>query len=350
MEAGQNCRPGQRIRARGRFVVLVLAAIALILLPLVVKSPYYMHIVIMSGLNAILAMSFIIMLRTGLISLAIAAFWGMGAYASTLLVMRLKASFWLALPASAVIAGVIALCIGYLFVRNAGFGFVMLSAVLGMLIIVVFGNLRFLGGYQGIDSIPPPDPITIPFVATVEFTTKVPYYYLMLFLLLLTVGVLRAFYAAWTGRAWMAIGLNSRLAESLGINIFRYRLWAFVIASAIAGLAGSFYAHYIGAVIPATFDVFKTIYVHIFAILGGVDFAILGPIVGSVLMTFVPEFLRITKEIEPIVTGLLVILIILFLPKGLLSLLGFRGMSTYLGNGVEKFGGLIRSSLKLRRR
>ena len=139
----------------------------------------------------------------------------------------------------------------------------------------------------------------------------------------------------------MAIGLNPRLAESIGVNIFRYRLWSFVIASAIAGLAGSFYAHYIGAVIPNSFDVFKTIYLHIFAILGGVDFAILGPIVGSVVMTFVPEFLRITKEIEPIVTGLLVILIILFLPKGLLSLAGLRSGSTHLGEKVVRIRSMI---------
>ena len=350
MEAAQCSRGGLRGRIRGRTLASALAVIALVLLPLVVKSPYYMHILIMSGLNAILAMTFITMLRTGLISLSIAAFWGIGAYTSMLFVMRLKASFWLALPASIVVAGLIGLCIGYLFVRSAGFGFVMLSAVLGMLIIVVFGNLKFLGGYEGIESIPPPDQITIPLVARVEFASKAPYYYLMLVLLFVTIVILRAIYAAWTGRAWMAIGLNSRLAESLGVNVFRYRLWAFVISSAIAGMAGSFYAHYIGAVIPGSFDVFKTIYVHIFAILGGVDFAILGPIVGSVVMTFVPELLRITKVIEPIVTGVLVILIILFLPRGLLSLFGIQAMSTHVGRRIEKLGSFIKASLGFRAR
>jgi len=325
-----------------------LLVIILALVPVVVKSPYYMHIMIMFGINAILAMTFILMLRTGLISLAIAAFWGMGAYASTLLVMRLNLSFWLALPTSVAIVGMIALCIGYLFVRNAGFGFLMLTAVLGMLIVVVFGNIKFLGGYQGLESIPPPNPITLPFGLTIEFVSKVPYYYFTLFLLLLVVAVLSAFYAAWTGRAWIAIGLNPRLAASLGVNVFRYRLLAFVVASAIAGLAGSFYAHYITAIIPGSFDVFKTIHVHIYAILGGVDFALLGPVMGSLIMTFVPEFLRITKEIEPIVTGLLVILIILFLPRGLLSLLVLRDSPAQLGEKIARLSGAIKSALKLK--
>jgi branched-chain amino acid transport system permease protein len=325
-------------------VGIFLLAAFLISIPLVVRSPYHMHLVIMSGINAILAMTFVLMLRTGLISLAIAAFWGMGAYASTLLVMKAGLSFWLALPCSVVLVGGVALGLGYVFVRNAGFGFLMLTAVLGMLIVVVFGNLALFGGYSGIDSIPAPDPITLPLVTTIEFGSKVPFYYLMLFLLLLVVAAFSAFYRASTGRAWMAIGLNPRLAESLGVNLFRYRLWAFVIASAAAAVAGSFYAHYITAILPGSFDVFKTIYVHIYAILGGVDFLILGPVIGSVIMTFVPEFLRMTKEIEPIATGILVILMILFLPGGLLSLVGTPSTPDRPGTKIARLGKAIKAS------
>jgi branched-chain amino acid transport system permease protein len=319
------------------------------LIPLVVRSPYYLHLLIMSGLNTILAMSFVLMLRTGLISLAIAAFWGMGAYASTLFVMKLTLSFWLSLPAATVLVGLIALGIGFVFVRNAGFGFLMLTAVLGMLIVVVFGNLPFLGGYAGIDGIPAPDPIFLPFFKPVEFSSKVPYYYLMLCLLLLTILVYTAFYHAWTGRAWMAIGLTPRLAESVGVNVFRYRLWAFVIGSATAGLAGSFYAHYVSAVIPGSFDVFKTIHAHIYAILGGVEFAFLGPLIGSLIMTLVPEFLRIAREIEPIITGLLVILLILFLPRGILSLFGFRREDGNTAGTFVSTGKKIRGWLGIKR-
>ena len=319
-----------------KYLIAGLIVVVCLLVPLVVHSPYYMHLIIMSGVNTILAMTFVLMLRTGLISLAIAAFWGMGAYASTLFVMKLNLSFWLSLPAAGIVVGIIALGIGFVFVRNAGFGFLMLTAVLGMLIVVVFGNIPLLGGYAGIDGIPAPEPIRLPFLHTIAFSSKVPYYYLMLGLLFLIILIYSAFYGAWTGRAWMAIGLNPRLAESLGVNVFRYRLWAFVVGSATAGLAGSFYAHYVSAVIPGSFDVFKTIHAHIYAILGGVEFAFLGPLIGSLIMTLVPEFLRIAREIEPIITGLLVILLILFLPRGVLSLFGLqRGRADTAGIIVQ---------------
>ncbi len=93
------------------------------------------------------------------------------------------------------------------------------------------------------------------------------------------------------------------------MNLHRYRLLSFVVASMGAGLAGSFYAHYIGAVTPSTFGIFKTIHIHIYAILGGLGFPILGPIIGALIMTFVPEMLRITGEIEPIFTGFLIIIL-----------------------------------------
>jgi len=327
-----------------KFIGLIALIIILVLLPLVVKSPYHLHLLIMVGINTILAMSFVLMFKTGLISLAIAAFWGMGAYSSTLLVMRAGLSFWLAMPASAIIVGMIAFFVGFVVVRNAGFGFLMLTAVIGMLVVTVFGNIRWLGGYQGIDSIPAPDPITIPFIGTIEFVSKVPYYYLILVLLFGTTLAFCAMYAAWTGRAWTAIDLKHHLAEAVGINVFRYRLLAFVIAAVVAGYTGSFYSHYIGAVIPGTFDIFKTIYVHIYAILGGLQFAIFGPIIGSIFMTLIPEFLSITQEIEMIITGVFIILLILLLPNGLMSLMDLRGKDQILGGVLVNTGTAIQST------
>jgi branched-chain amino acid transport system permease protein len=92
----------------------------------------------------------------------------------------------------------------------------------------------------------------------------------------------------------------------------------------VAGLEGSFYAHYIGSINPNAFNIFKTINIHIYAILGGTGSAFLGPIIGTFIMTFVPESLRIAKEIEPILTGALLILLIIFLPGGILSLFDSR--------------------------
>jgi branched-chain amino acid transport system permease protein len=333
----------RHLRLMGIIVLILIIA----LLPLFVHSPYYLDLLIMVIVNAILAMTFIILLRTGLISLGIAAFWGIGAYSSTILVTKLNLFFWLSLPASALITGFIALCLGYPLIKNAGFSFVILTAVIGMIFVVAVGNIPQLGGYTGIANIPPPDPIRIPFLPPIEFVSKKPFFYLALFLFVVAILISSAFYEAWTGRAWIAIGLNPRLAESLGINVFGFRLLAFVVASVIAGLTGSFYAHYQGFVKPITYNLFATIYIHVYAILGGIGYAIMGPVLGSMVMTFFPELIRITREVAPIFTGALLVLLIMFLPKGLLSLLKWR---TVGAQSTAKIGKAIKSSLSTRRR
>jgi branched-chain amino acid transport system permease protein len=290
------------------------------LVPLFVHSPYYLDLVIIIILNTMLAMSFIILLKTGLISLAIAAFWGIGVYTSAILATKCHLSFWVCLPVTVLITGVFAFMLGFFLLKNVGFSFVMLTAVIGMLFTVTVGNITFLGGYNGISNVPPPSPIKLPFLPLVEFTSKTPFLYLALFLFLVVILINAAMNSAWIGRAWTAIGLNRQLAESVGINIFRYKLIAFVFASAILGLVGSFYAHYEGYVFPDTFGIWTVVYIQIYAVLGGIGFPVMGPLVGSVIMTFFPELIRITREIAPIFVGILLILLIMFLPNGLLSL------------------------------
>ena len=337
-----------RINIRsGKLIGLVVLGVILVLVPWLVRSPYHMHVLIMVGINAVLAMTFIFLHRTGLITLAIAAFWGIGAYSSALLAMRLDLSFWLALPLSTIITGIIGLCVGFILVRNSGFAFIILTATLGMAIVHVFGTFDVFGGYVGLVNIPRPEPIPLPFLAPIEFSRvdKTAYYYLMLFLVLIVVLALRAFYSAWTGRASRAIGLSPRLAESLGVNLFRYRLLAFVIAAIAAGLMGSFYAHYMQSLVPGTFDVLKTIYAHVYAILGGMGFAISGPVIGAFIMTIVPESLRVVREFEPIFTGLFLILLVLFLPNGLLGLLSLRQRAARPSESIARVGRWIRAYL-----
>ena len=331
----------------GKLIGLIVLGVILVLVPWLVHSPYHMHLLIMVGIYAVLAMTFIFLLRTGLITLAIAAFWGIGAYSSALLTMRLGLSFWLALPLSTIITGIIGLCIGYILVRNPGFAFIIITLAFGMAIVQVFGTFDVFGGYVGIVNIPRPEPIPIPFLAPIEFSrvSKTAYYYLMLFLVLLVVLAFSAFYTSWAGRAWRAIGLSPHLAESLGVNLFRYRLVAFVIAAAAAGLMGSFYAHYMESLVPNAFNVFKTIYAHIYAILGGIGFAISGPVIGALIMTIVPELLRVAGAVERMITGGLLILLVMFLPNGLLGLLTSWRSVERPSESIARVGRWIRATV-----
>ncbi len=316
-----------------KIIGILAVFIVFLILPVFIHSPYYLDLVIIFMMNAVLAMTFLVLLRTGLISMAIAAFWGIGAYASTLLATGLGVSFWVAMPGAVIITAIIALILGYPLLKNAGFTFVILTSVIGMLFVVAVGNISAFGGYNGISNIPPPPSIHLGFLPDIVFSinNKVPYFYLALFLAVISILIILAFNSAWTGRAWMAIGLNPRLAQSIGVDLFRYKLVSFIVASAISGLMGSFYAHYQGFVQPDTFNLFPyTIYIQIYAILGGIGYAIAGPILGSLIMTFFPEFMRISREFGPILLGVLVIIMIMFLPHGLLSLLERSAVKQFL--------------------
>lgn len=148
-----------------RLLIFILAFILCAFIPVFVQSPYYMDLFIIMIVNSVLAMSFILLLRTGLINLGLAAFWGIGAYASTILATKLGLSVWLAMPLAVVISIIFALLIGSFLIGkgSTGFAFVMLSSVIGMVFVVIVGNIPFLGGYMGITKVPKPDPIALPF-------------------------------------------------------------------------------------------------------------------------------------------------------------------------------------------
>jgi branched-chain amino acid transport system permease protein len=330
----EDSRAKEIMKRYGSVIGTVLALVIASLVPLFVHSPFYLDLFVTILVNAALGMTFVLMLRTGLVSLGVAAFWGVGAYASVVLVTKLHLSFWVSLPASALITAGVALILSYPLIRSPGFTFAILTAVIGMLFTVAVGNIPFLGGHSGVADIPPPDPIRIPFLPPLEFVSPVQHFYMALFLLVVVVLICRAFYSAWTGRAWTAIGLNYRLGESLGVNVFRYKTMAFVLASGIDGLMGSFCAHYQGFVVPDTYGMFTTIYIQVYTVLGGIGYPLLGPTVGAALMTFFPELFRTTRQMAPVFTGLLLVLLIMFLPKGLLSLLDWRSS---VGELVARF-------------
>ena len=348
MGMAQNLKPKTVGTPHLRLINIVTLFILFAIVPLFTRSPYHLNLLIMSGIYAVLAMTFVLLLRTGLISLAIAAFWGIGAYSSTMMVLKLNVSFWLSLPLSVIITGVFGLGLGFILLQNPGFGFVAMTMMMGLLFSVAVGSTAFLGGYPGIFNIPRPENVRLPLLPPIQFASDVAFYYLMMVLVLAIVLVFSAFYRAWTGRAWTAIGLNKPLAESLGINVFRYRMVAFVVAATAAGLMGSFYAHYQAAVNPETFNLFRTMYVHIYAILGGLGFPVLGPVIGSLLMVFFAEVMRFAQDIQPIIIGGLLIVLIVFLPKGLLSLPGLQEFTTDPIQSVAKLGRAI-SGLGMRK-
>lgn len=296
-------------------LVLIGIFLIVILLPFLTSNQHMMHIVILAGLESIVVMGFIAQYNVRLLSFCTISYWGLGAYISALLSTFFEISFWFCLPLSGAITGFIAFIIGLLVIR-AGWGtFLMISLVIGEVFVELVGNINLLGGWSGFGNIPPP------VIGSYVFIGKVPYYYLTLALVAFAVFILVGFYKSAVGKAWTAIGQSSDLAESVGIDIFKYRMIAYVTAAFITGMSGSVYAHYFGFLVPQTFGMLRSLYITISAVVGGLGFVISGPIIGSIVVKMIPELFRITDKYEPIFEGALMILCCLFFRKGIMATL-----------------------------
>jgi len=308
----------------GVYKIIAIPALLLVLfsVPMVTQDPYILHLFILTFIAAVLGMAFVMVYSTGLITLGAAAFYGIGAYASALLTMKADLSFWIALPLATLTTALVALTLGLIIIRSGTFTFVILTLLFALAFYHLVGSATdMFGGWAGILNVPRPEPIPLPILGPIAFTSRAPYYYLGLLLLLLVTLIFYALYSSRIGRAWNAIQESPHLAEALSININRFKLISFVIGMSACGLAGSFYAHYFRVVLPDMFSGFTSIYIQVYAALGGLQFYLLGPSVGAAFMIFVPEFIGVSDEIKPIVFGGLLIIVIVFLPGGIVGTL-----------------------------
>jgi branched-chain amino acid transport system permease protein len=304
-----------------RMIAAFLFFVVGMIIPIWVSSPYYLGIFVNILVYAVLSVAFTMTFRTGLVHLGLTAFWGLGAYVTAVATMRWHFTFWESVPVSIIICAAVGLGLGYILIGRGrgGFNFVILSSVIGMLFPIVIGSVGYLGGYTGISSIPAPEKIHIG-ALNIDFGTAKGYYYLAAIIFVVVVLVCAGFYRSWTGRAWKSIGMNPRLAESFGVDVFHYRLLAIVVGSGLVGLIGSFYASYITFVLPAQFGMWQNVYIQAYAVLGGIGFAVLGPLLGATVMTVVPQLVQFSNLVAPLFVGVVLILLILFFPEGLLGI------------------------------
>ncbi len=279
-----------------------------------------MHIVITIGVYIMLAGGLRLIMAAGQVSFAHAGFWAMGAYASVLLVMKLGLSFWLALPLSGVICGIVSLLIGYPCLRLKGPYFFVITLCFGEILRLLFTSwVDLFGGANGISGIPYPDRIAIGGLVIQFSSRSIHYYYLMLFLVLPTLFLLYRLERSRFGMACLAVREQDTTAASLGIDIMRYKMIAFLVACILAGLAGSFFAHYMTYISPGFFTFYESNLILIMVALGGSG-STSGVIIGVVLLTLISEFAKGAARFETIIFGGSLVVILLFMPEGLWSL------------------------------
>lgn len=250
---------------------------------------------------------------TGLLHLGQAAFVGIGAYASAILTTRAGLGFWTTMPIALLASGLVAFCIAVPMLRLRGHYLAL--AVLGFNVtfeIVARNWTKLTGGFDGITDIPP----VIFFGWTVEGDKG--FYYLSLLFVVIVALFSTALRHSRYGRAMVAIRDDELAAGTSSVDVTRIKVLAFVLASVLAGLSGSLYAHHATFIAPQDFEFGRSVTILVMLILGG-EVSVAGAIIGSIILTFLPEMLRFLGDYYQAVFGILILLILILMPSGLVG-------------------------------
>ena len=280
------------------------------------------EIAVLLVVNVLLVCSYRLLTLTGEWSLGHVVIMGVGAYTSALLAKRLGVPVPVSLLMGGVVAAGTAAILSFPLFRMKGFYFLIGSFAAGEIIRLIWKRFTDpFGGPKGLKRIDAFPNIDIGFLE-IDFYEPVNYYFLAVIIVSVSLFILYRIERSRIGLTFHAIHWQDRLAESVGVDTFRYRTLAFVIASFFAGIAGGLYGHYIGTVNPTRFGVDQMVYVLVWAIVGGTA-TFHGPILGVVVLTVINEIVLRGLGIDtvrPLIYGAILILSVLYLPDGLESL------------------------------
>jgi branched-chain amino acid transport system permease protein len=307
----------------------LLFLIPLYLLPLVVQSDVVLTILIFTFVLGILAIGFnIVFGGAGQLTMFHAAAFGIGSYVTFLSMLRFGISFWLGFCVAVVVVIVTSIVIGWICFkfRLKEFYFAVVTLAFAELCRLVALNWTSVtNGTLGMLVLEKPT-VWVPGTGVVKIEQTVPWYFLTLVCLTGVLVFSALLMRSWTGRNFSAIRLNEDLAQTLGIDTFRYKLLAFTISNVVAAFAGALYGFYTGYIDPAYLSVTQSLDAIAMVLLGGVS-TILGPVVGALVLTSLPHLIELPAELRVAVYGVILILVILLMPRGIVGLVAglFRG-------------------------
>jgi branched-chain amino acid transport system permease protein len=288
------------------------AALAVLLVLPYFMSPSETNLMVLICINVIAAVGLSLLFGyAGQISLAQAGIMGLGAYTSAILSTRAGLPFWLTLVCAGLVPGVLAYAIGRPILRLRGYYLAMATVAIGGILDTLFEQLNGLtGGFNGIVGIPSPS------IGGWEFDQPGRYYYLALAAALLAVLFAWNLTRSRVGRAMRAIRETETGASVMGVNVPALKAGIFALSAVFAGLAGSLYAHYALFISPETFTVSQSVTLLLILAIGGVG-SLGGAVIGAILLTMLPQWLRSFGEYDNVLYGALVVLVIMFLPTGI---------------------------------
>ena len=267
----------------------------------------YSNLVLTIGINALLALSIWLTLSCGLLAMANAAFMGIGAYTASLLTVNVGAPFPVALLGGIAVPALVALAIGAPTLRLSGVYLAMATLGFGEVVRVAILNAEsWTGGALGLNGIP-----------------QLTQWWHVLLSLVLVLVLLWRLRRSRIGRAFEAIKEDGVAASLMGIGVMSHKMLAFALGAGIAGLAGALNAHLTFFIGPSEFGFDRGVDILTMAILGGVG-GLTGPVLGAAIITLLPELLRSLRDFRIMVNGIILVVIVLFLPRGLWDPLRFK--------------------------
>ena len=296
----------ERLTARRAWLGVAVVIVAA--LPWLLDSSYWRGILVVCAMNVLLALSLNLVIGyAGQLNLGQSAFFGIGAYVSTILIKSYGWNFWLAAIAAVGAAGLLGLTLAAFAVRLRGHYLAIASlgfAVITYQVLVNWENVT--QGVRGIYGIMPP------------FSHPAALFYLVAGIAVLVYVLIDNLVRSPVGDTLRAIREDEVSAASLGINRALWKAFAFGVGAAIAGLAGCFYPGFVGTLVPDAFNIVESFTMMAMVIVGGMG-TMVGPVVGAIVLTFLPELLRGFGELRLMIYGIALTLVVLFMPGGIVQ-------------------------------
>ncbi len=294
----------------------------LLLFPLVITQTYLIHVMILVFMFGMLGVAWNIMGGyAGMFSFGQAAFFGIGAYTSSFLLVTFQVNPWIGLMAGGVVAALMAAAIGYPCSNLRGHYFAIATIAFGEIVRIHFNNWKLVNAAEGI-TIPMMDESLANFMF---HSSKLPYYYIMLAFLLLALVICYFVANSKMGYYFRAIKESHDVAEVLGVNVVRYRLIAIMVSAFLSAMAGTFYAQYILYIDPESVMLLAiSIQIVLISMLGGAG-TIMGPVIGAAILIPIAELTRIWlghrgTGVDMLIYGFLITLISVYQPQGIWGL------------------------------
>jgi branched-chain amino acid transport system permease protein len=287
---------------------MLAALVAVAALPWLITTPYWRGILVLCAMNVLLAMSLNLVIGyTGQLNLGQSAFFAIGAYVSTILIKTHGWNFWLAALAAVAAAGLVGVALAAFAVRLRGHYLAIASLGFAVITYQVLLNWESVTeGVRGIYGIMPP------------VSDTVGLFYLIAGIAFVVYALLDNLVRSPVGDTLRAIREDEVSAASLGVNSAVWKAFAFGLGAAIAGLAGVFYPGFVGTLVPDAFGIIESFTMMAMVIVGGMG-TMVGPVVGAIVLTFLPELLRGFGELRLMIYGLALTLVVLFMPGGMVQ-------------------------------